>query len=712
MNIVGLIALIVAILNMFLGFFVWLRGKKNMINIFFAGFAITTSIYVLSIHSAIIFSHKLFFGRLAFAAAAITMMFLLSFVYSFPEKRSISFKRLFVFIFFPIIFSVLSFTAFIVKNIEINGYYMTGVFGSALYFYRYFAIIYVLSIIAILLKKFIRSRDLTKLQLKYVLFGIGLFISSSLITNVILPGFFQIRQFNYLGPLFSVFMIIFISYAIVKHRLMDIKVVFQLGIIYSTILGIIVGLYFFIIFLISLIFQETSKQSVFLAGIFTTLIGIYSVPIIEKFFRHVTDKIFFKDKYDYSAAVYRLSEILTKNIRLNNLLAECTDALEDILKVGKVEVFLPESNIIFQLIKNNSVSEHKLPASMLEQIRLDDSLRVILYEEGAFHSYSSETESDSDIILSMALEYCKKYEIQVAVLIGIDEKLISIIGLGAKKSGEMFTEEDIKLLKTFSYQAAVAMENAQLYDEVKRHSENLERKVELRTIEIKNMQEEQKQMMLEIAHGLQTPLTIMKAELSNIEKIVANSKSIKSLERSIGRISNFIYDMLKLANLESKKREYGKEGVNLSDLFCELAESFEIIAKEKGIVIFHDIKPDVIILGDKKEMEDLITNLVSNSMKYLGGKTEKFISLKLDSIDRKAQMIIEDNGIGIEPEYLPHLFTKFYRGKDKYGNNSVKGTGLGLAICKEIVDRHNGEIKIESKPEEWTRATINLPLID
>ena len=254
---------------------------------------------------------------------------------------------------------------------------------------------------------------------------------------------------------------------------------------------------------------------------------------------------------------------------------------------------------------------------------------------------------------------------------------------------------NIKGMVTLFPHQGVAIEKAKLYQEVKEYSENLEKKVEARTAKIAGLQEGQKLMMQEMAHGLQTPLTILKGELNQLREEIKDDKKILSIERSINRVSKFIYDMLRLSKMEAEGKDFKKEKFSLSELMLDLIESFEIITEEKKIKIKHSIAPGVVFKGDRRTVEELISNLVSNGVKYLRDDNEKVIKIKLSQKEDKIKISIADNGVGISKENIPKLFSRFQRIENN--KKSSSGTGLGLVICKEIVKKHNGTIKINSK---------------
>lgn len=219
--------------------------------------------------------------------------------------------------------------------------------------------------------------------------------------------------------------------------------------------------------------------------------------------------------------------------------------------------------------------------------------------------------------------------------------------------------------------------------------------IEEKTAHLQKIHDEQKQMIGEIAHGLQTPLTILKCEVDILKKDFQNPERFSSLEKSIDGVSRFIYDLLKLARLEASAEDFRKEPVNLSDLLSELIEYFSVLSQEQGVTVFSDIQPEIMIIGKKDQLAELLNNLISNAFKYTAISPEKKISISLANRGDAVELIVKDTGPGIDPEDLPFIFNRFYRSK-KEENRGVKGFGLGLAICKNIAEKHGAVITAES----------------
>ena len=408
--------------------------------------------------------------------------------------------------------------------------------------------------------------------------------------------------------------------------------------------------------------------------------------------------------------MHTLSETVNKNLNLEVLLKEISAKLKEILKVGRVYILLPKQNLIIDQYGILRRTEESMPEEMIGEIEKSD-FEIFSHSELPFLLDDNTMPNKIKEIFRKVDYFGKKYGIELTVPIRLGDKLIGLMNLGEKLSGELYTNDDMTLLKTFANQAAVAIEKARLYEQVKNYSEELEKKVEARTAELKILQEEQKQMMLEIAHGLQTPLTIIKSELSLLENEKKDHPQIGSLGKTIDRTSKFIYDMLRLARIESESKDFKNELIDLSQLLEDLADEFMIIAGEKNIVLKHMIDPGIHILGDQASLAELITNLVSNSVKYIKGVKTREITISLMKKKKQVELSIADTGIGINPEDLKHLFERFYRAKDGRGND-IRGTGLGLAISKKIVEMHKGKIKAQSQVDKGTQFIISFPCMD
>ncbi len=494
------------------------------------------------------------------------------------------------------------------------------------------------------------SVGIQKLQMKSVLIGWSVFLTFAVMTNAVLPLITGHADWSKFGPLGSVIMVAYLSYAIVRYGLMDIKVIVQRGLIYSILLALIVSVYIASLFVFEYIFHRSNETTTILSAFVTTLIGIFGVPPLTKFFQKKTAHFFFKDAYDYAEVLEALADVLNKNIAQESIIKKSSEILERSLKAERVLYIL--------------TPEMAMPKGV--------------------------------------------FELQIPIT--SDKKSIGMLLFGQKRSGDPYTKEDVRLLETFSNQAAVALEKASLFKQVKEYAETLEKKVEERTAEIVSIQKEQEAMMLEISHGLQTPLTIMKGELYFLRKKGTETEKIDTIDTSIDRISTFIYKLLSMYRMEVSSR-FENTQILLNDLICSEVASFKESIKTRKISLWTDIeKSDVYIEGDKDGIQEVLSNLISNAIKYSSKDRENIVTVSLTQTEKDAVITVSDTGIGIQEMYLPNLFTKFFRVKDEV-TKGIQGTGLGLAVCKKLVEAHGGAICATSIHGEGTTFTVTLPKI-
>ena len=632
------------LLNTFLGI-ITVYKKRTLESIVFSIFAISFGLWSLSIYATII-TGSLFWSRTAFFGAILGIGSIFLFSKVFPGNRTISIKELIGITILPIFLSLSTYTDLMVKTVTIVDESITGTFGWVMIIYQLFAPVYIFGSIYTIFKKYKRVSFLEKIKIKYALIGISLFVGPAVITNAVLPLWFNVYSLNSIGPLFSILMVSFISYAIVRHQFLDIKIIIQKGLIYSVLLSVITATYISLVFTFEYLFARSSEVSILISALITTLVGIFGGLPLEKYFQKVTDRFFFKDAYDYAEVLGSLTDVLNTNIALDTIVEKTTQILEHSLK--------PET-VVFS------------------------------FKEG------EKLEREGSIVLP----------------IESNKKNIGYLVLGEKRSGDPYTKEDMSLLSTFAKQAGTALEKASLYKQVKEYANTLEMKVEERTKKIVAIQKEQETLMLEISHGLQTPLTIMKGELFFLRKQGYDTERVDAIDTSIDRISSFIYRFLSLSRLETSVVNE-KVNLNLSVLLQKVISFFEQEVMSKNIQLSSKIADNIFVEGNKEELEELFSNLISNSVKYMSKDGPRGITLTLAGDESNAVITLQDTGIGIRPENLQNLFKKFYRVKEDE-TKGIQGTGLGLVICKKIVDMHKGTIDVTSTFGKGTTFVIVFP---
>src|SRR4030043_890530 len=224
------------------------------------------------------------------------------------------------------------------------------------------------------------------------------------------------------------------------------------------------------------------------------------------------------------------------------------------------------------------------------------------------------------------------------------------------------------------------------------------------------------------SHELRTPLAAIKNAVQlmlsgKTGEINENqSKFLSMAERNINRLTNILNDLLNLSRIESGKIELKFEDLELRQLIELTASSLRPQADGKSIQIEVEVPEQIpAVYGDPEKIEQILTNLIGNSIKFTpdGGKiliTAKFLSPEREGGPRHTVAVsVKDTGIGIPLEHLESIFEKFHQVENSL-HRSVSGTGLGLAITKGLVEAHQGKIWAESEVEKGSTFTFTLPI--
>jgi len=228
---------------------------------------------------------------------------------------------------------------------------------------------------------------------------------------------------------------------------------------------------------------------------------------------------------------------------------------------------------------------------------------------------------------------------------------------------------------------------------------------------LENSVGEMRQFTASISHELRTPLTVLRGET---EVALLEGHSVEDYRRLLvsqleefDSLTRMINDLLVLASAEAGEIRWSEQNVDLSQLATSLVEQLEPVAAARNIRLETVADPHVHARGDAAWLERVILNLLDNAIKFSpdGGRIQMTVTSENDS----AKLLVADQGIGIPPEALPHVFERFYRAEPSRSKR-IPGVGLGLALARWIVEKHRGRITVESTPGQGTGFTVWLPL--
>jgi len=221
-------------------------------------------------------------------------------------------------------------------------------------------------------------------------------------------------------------------------------------------------------------------------------------------------------------------------------------------------------------------------------------------------------------------------------------------------------------------------------------------------------EEQRRDLMADITHELRTPLTVIQGNLEGfLDGVYSPDETrLKSLLEETQILARLVEDLRTLALAESGALQLKKEPTDLALLIGETISAFRTQADAAGIRIDFQTGADALVLNlDPERIRQVLSNLIANALRYTpraGAINVRYGRIKSDG-GKYAEVTVEDNGVGIASDVLPHIFNRFYKSRDS------SGTGLGLPIARHLVEAHGGSITAESQPGRGTTMRIRLP---
>lgn len=216
----------------------------------------------------------------------------------------------------------------------------------------------------------------------------------------------------------------------------------------------------------------------------------------------------------------------------------------------------------------------------------------------------------------------------------------------------------------------------------------------------------EQQFIADVAHEMKTPLATLKGSLElSLERKRSEDdykKVISGSVQEVTRLSDTLKNVLDLAWAGSPVEQKSPRKVNLTELVEELAEIAEKMASQKGLAVEKAIEKGIYVKGFKDKLGHALLNIIDNAINYTSTGS---ISITLKQVKDKAFVLIKDTGPGIAEKDIPHIFTRFYRGKK---TDKVFGSGLGLAIAKSMIELHGGTIEVESEVGKGTMFVVSI----
>lgn len=679
---------------------VLVSNPRKVVNIFLSLFLLSGFLWLLfniltnfSYHNP---SNALLFARLSLIGAALLPFFFLLFSLSFVEKK-IKNKEVVIFAIPVIAIISTTFTNLNVKNADSKNFE-----SGIIYPILIFVLIIYFSYSVYRLKSYhSSSSSYEKTQIQYFYYGIILTLTPSLLFNAILPAF-KYGEYAAYGPASVIFLSLFMTFAIIKHKLLDIRTVAFRAAGYIFSIGTLV--IFFAIassLLTRYIYQSGVKGYIpIIVNIVIFVAAILSYPPIKRYFDKITNKIFFRDAYDPQEFLDQLNKAIVSNIEVGILLRRVTTVIQENMKSSFVEVGIPSEDGKKDRVIGTEDIEYTQHESRYMRGRLVGLGSKIITSE--------DLESTDEELQKIYLKYNIAALVHLSVTSYQQTQTIAYMIFGNKRSGNVYSKADIKIIEIIADELVIAIQNALRFEEIQEFNITLQDKVNNATTKLKRTNEKLKAMdatkdefISMASHQLRTPLTSVKGYMSMVldgDAGEINDAQRKLLEQSFVSSQRMVYlisDLLNVSRLKYGKFIIENKKCNLADMvegeIAQLAEQ----ASLKDIKINYDKPKDFIdLMLDENKVRQVIMNFTDNALYYTprGGRIE--VELRDDKTN--VYFMVKDNGIGVPDDEKKHMFTKFYRARNAR-EARPDGTGLGLFMAKKVVETQGGNILFDSK---------------
>ena len=229
-------------------------------------------------------------------------------------------------------------------------------------------------------------------------------------------------------------------------------------------------------------------------------------------------------------------------------------------------------------------------------------------------------------------------------------------------------------------------------------NKNLELKVKERTAEIERLLKHKDEFIQQMGHDLKNPLGPLITLLPILKKECNKPKYCEMIDvaiRNVQYMKNLVQKTLELAQLKSPNTRLKMEKINLKEYVDNIIKDNRISLKQNSVMVFNNVSPDIQIEADQLRLQEAFNNLINNAIKYRSDTTNSIIEINAEQSNSDTTISIKDNGIGMNPEQLSHIFDEFY--KADQARHDFKSSGLGMSICKRIIEMHGGKIWAESE---------------
>lgn len=707
--------------NAFLGLFTYAKNPKSTTNRLFFFFTCAIAVYIIANFFAL---HQVndeatfFWIKIVIATAVVINQIFFLFAAVFPQKKlELSNVLMYISIIYSLLLIPLVLMGVVFEGIVPHS--TQPIPGIGIILFLAHTVLFLGGGCFLLVRKHFKVSGIQKTQIRFLLLGVIAMFASIGITNIMFVILFNTTAFVGLLPFYTLIFMGFTSYTILRHRFLDIQMVVARTVVYSVVI-VLLGIVFSasVYTLTSFLFGQkvdTRSTGVFIGVVF--FVVLVRDPMIRAVER-ITEKVFFRKLYNSSEFLGRMSKIMSATIDLQEISSLLLVEINKTLKSSSSGIYLFREGLIIWDHEEGDEFKGHVEFRKSELPRLAKIL--------------TESFSKSDMFIFDEMEESEEKRtlrnggIYIMLPLIVKEVLIGSIIFGEKESGNIYTSQDIDVLKIVVPEIAVAINNSLSYEEIRRFNITLKEEIAKATTDLKQANEKLKQLdilkdeFVSLAsHELRTPMTVIKSYIWMLLERKAGELSEKQrsyLERtysSTDRLINMVNDMLNISRIESGRLTIEPKPLSMTSLISEVITELQTRAAEQKLTLsFNPPEANLpTVFADSDKIKQVLINLIGNSLKF----TPPDGSIMLICEQKEGYVIthVKDTGRGIKATDMDKLFRKFNMlGTSYLTKQSGQGTGLGLYLSKALVELHKGRIWVASEGEgRGTTFSFALPVM-
>lgn len=537
-----------------------------------------------------------------------------------------------------------------------------------------------------------------KSQIKLMLAGIVLYGTGATVANLILPVILDDWTSSRYGPIFTLITVSLIGYAIIRHRLFDIRPIVARAVTYVLLVATLCVLLFAVLFVgINNVLNEKPSPAATIIYMSSSVLLAFCLQPLKRAFDRLTNKFFYRDAYDSQELFNKFNQSLVGSVDVEELLQGSTSIVANSLKAEFCVVGLEQVNstrIRTVGAGNRDFTKEDLihGRHLLKDVQ---SFPIVAdYLTAEHHELKALLEKNNIAVMTPLFEH--------------PGQELGYLMLGSKRSGSPYTEQDVRVISTLTNELSIAMQNALRFEQIEQFNTTLQEKIEEATRKmrrtndkLRKLDETKDDFISMASHQLRTPLTSVKGYVSMV--LDGDAGKITELQRKLltqsfissQRMVYLISDLLNVSRLRTGKFIIEPMPTNLSTMISEEIDQLQETAKGRNLALTFN-KPASFpnLLLDETKMRQVIMNFIDNAVYYTpsGGHIEVNLVERPSAIE----FTVVDDGIGVPRAEQLHLFSKFFR-----ANNAKRarpdGTGLGLFMAKKVIIAQGGAVIFRSQ---------------